>query len=227
MQPIVIDTETTGVDVSKDAIVEIAAVYKDASGEERIFESFCNPGSPIPPTAMAVHHITDDMVAQADTPTVVLDHFAASLKGLRPVFVAHNAEFDREIIGRIRPGIRDVPWICTWRCALHLWPEAPAFGNQVLRYWKGVNPEIPIELYPHRALYDVIVTEAILQEMLKTTTLETLIDLTNKPALLQRIKFGKHRGSLWSEVPKDYLRWVSNQNMDRDVIHTAKHWLNQ
>lgn len=42
-------------------------------------------------------------------------------------------------------------------------------------------------------------------------------------------KFGKHKGTLWSQVPRDYLDWVVNKSdfTDEDVLYTARHYLEQ
>ncbi|MGD2005016.1 MAG: 3'-5' exonuclease [Flavobacteriaceae bacterium] len=61
------DLETTGIDISKDRIVEMAAIKlnPDGSKEERLW--LVNPEQPIPPEASAVHGITDDKVAHEPT----------------------------------------------------------------------------------------------------------------------------------------------------------------
>lgn len=60
------DLETTGVDKVNDKIVEIAIVRFD--GDKRYeFQSYINPGMPIPAGATEVHGITDEMVK--DKPT--------------------------------------------------------------------------------------------------------------------------------------------------------------
>ena len=44
-------------------------------------------------------------------------------------------------------------WICTWKCALRLWPSSPGFSNQVLRYWRmpeGLDRDIGLPV--HRAM---------------------------------------------------------------------------
>ena len=60
LRPIYYDTETTGIKAEKERIIEIAA-YDPV--RKRQFEKFVNPGFPIPPEAIAIHHITDEMVA--------------------------------------------------------------------------------------------------------------------------------------------------------------------
>jgi hypothetical protein len=40
------------------------------------------------------------------------------------------------------------------------------------------------------------------------------------------IKFGKHRGTKWTDIPPDYLKWICRQeDMDADVRFTARHHL--
>lgn len=64
-RPIVFfDLETTGVDTSKDRIVEISMVKIMPDGEEITKTRRINPGMPIPPEATAVHGITDDDVKE-------------------------------------------------------------------------------------------------------------------------------------------------------------------
>jgi len=61
------DLETTGTDISKDRIVEIAIVKRlpDHSQENKVWR--IHPEQPIPAEASAVHGITDAMVANAPT----------------------------------------------------------------------------------------------------------------------------------------------------------------
>lgn len=63
-KPIVFfDLETTGIDIIHDRIVEISIIKVMPSGEEIEKTRRVNPGIPIPPEATAVHHITDEDVA--------------------------------------------------------------------------------------------------------------------------------------------------------------------
>lgn len=66
-KPIVFfDLETTGVDVTKDHIVEISIIKILPTGEEIEKTRRINPGIKIPPEATAVHHITDEDVVGTD-----------------------------------------------------------------------------------------------------------------------------------------------------------------
>lgn len=103
------DTETTGLSVEKDDIVQIGAVRvlngRIVKGEK--VETYVNPGRPIPPASTRIHHVTDDHVAGA--PDIAragkdLHHFSRNA-----VLVAHNAPFD---IGLLRKTAAqsDVTW---------------------------------------------------------------------------------------------------------------------
>jgi len=61
------DLETTGLDVEKDRIVQMALIRIEPGGARRTFETLVNPERPIPPEASAVHGITDADVR--DQPT--------------------------------------------------------------------------------------------------------------------------------------------------------------
>lgn len=222
---IVTDTETTGLDPSVDRIVEIATVWFEGEEDKQVsLHSLCNPNRDIPPEVMAVHHITNEMVAKCQPYDVIVEEV---LGWAHPLYiVAHNAEFDQ---GFIKPLIDSNPkWICTYRCAMHLWPDAPGHSNQTLRYWLKLQLDnvLPTDLYPHRALYDTIVTAHMFKKMLETHTLEQLYELTNTPILLKTCKFPKYRGVLWKDVPHNYLQWIlRNPDMDKDVRYTAKYYL--
>jgi DNA polymerase-3 subunit epsilon len=63
-KPIVFfDLETTGTSVVNDRIVQISYLKISVDGTETERNYYVNPGMPIPPQATAVHHITNEMVA--------------------------------------------------------------------------------------------------------------------------------------------------------------------
>ena len=53
------DLETTGVDVERDRIVQIAVIRVEPGGERATFKSLVDPERPIPPEATRIHGITD------------------------------------------------------------------------------------------------------------------------------------------------------------------------
>ena len=113
---VVVDTETTGINSDKDAIIELGMVlfeYDEETGQAfRVLASFDqleDPGFPIPPESMAVHGITDEMVAgrRIDNASV-----AKFLEGVTLV-VAHNAKFDRVFLEKRLPVFESLPWGCS------------------------------------------------------------------------------------------------------------------
>ena len=56
------DLETTGINISRDRIVEVSFLKVFPNGEEEIKSKRVNPGMPIPPQSTAIHGITDEDV---------------------------------------------------------------------------------------------------------------------------------------------------------------------
>lgn len=228
---IVIDTETTGFDPEKDRVVDIAGVMvSGARGKYRsevILNQLIDPGIPIPPEAMGIHHILDREVKGKPKLSAVL------ARGLHPyipfVPAAHNAKFDSSFVP-LEEGFdeKEIDWICTWRCAQHLWPDAPGYSNQTLRYWLKLFKEPYLDATPvHRAKADAIVTAGILERMLETCSVDDLLDKTKRPITQRLIRFGMHRGVEWAAVPRSYLGWILGKpagEFDPDVVHTARHY---
>lgn len=234
----VIDFETTG--TPEDAVKAICEVgYTDVfpgtDAEPSMFDQpgnnlsgptsfLVNPGHPIPPVTRAIHHISDADVADAIPPSEAL---RVLMQDMQPgdMFAAHNAEFEQTFFSG-----GNHPWICTFKCAQHLYPEAPRHANQVLRYWLGLDDQAGFEVSkampPHRAGPDTYVTAYLLLELLKKASPEELLRLTTAPVLLKTVTFGKYRGRQWKDLPHDYLNWIVNMSdLGEDEKHTARHYL--
>ncbi len=176
----VIDLETTGQAPPQHGVLEIGwqDVALSESGRWELFGEggtrMVNPGRPIPPITQAIHHIREEDVADApwwhDVARPILDPWPRRL-----ALAAHRASFEEQFC---TPALtRGADWVCTWKCALRLWPEAPSFSNQVLRYWR--NPE-GLEhdrgLPAHRAFPDAYVTAHHLRDMLNEASVAQLIE---------------------------------------------------
>ena len=136
---------------------------------------------------------------------------------------AHRVEFERRwctdrLTGRL-------PWVCTWKCSLRLWPGLPSHSNQALRYERRpAGLDRALGLPAHRAGPDAYVTAHHLRDMLAEASLAQLIAWTREPALLVRIPYGPMRGRLWRDMDGAFLDEVLSRNTDRDVRFTARHW---
>jgi DNA polymerase-3 subunit epsilon len=110
------DTETTGVNVDRDRIVQAALVNGAAPGGETASTWLIDPGVPIPPGATRVHGITDEHVRTGGrAPAEALAEVAAALRGAVeagvPV-VAFRAGFDCTLLSYEleRHGIPQPDW---------------------------------------------------------------------------------------------------------------------
>ena len=226
MNLIVLDTETSDLDPEKGAkLLEIAWIELSHTGQhwERTNSNEFYIEQPssiiINPHAQAAHHIKTDMLTAERGAISRYEAIRTLLSQIEPstILVAHNADFDSKFL----PEIHASPWICTFRSAKHIWPGAPGYGNQVLRYWLKLEPELPTGKFPHQALYDVSVTTSILLKMLEHHTPEELLKLSKTPVRLKTITFGKHRGQDFNNLPLDYVQWLSRQpDLDADLKHT-------
>ncbi|QPH54179.1 3'-5' exonuclease [Pontivivens ytuae] len=97
---VVFDSETTGLDPAKDAVVQLAGV-RVVNGrvvEGEVFDHLVDPGRPIPPVAIRVHGVTNEMVAGAPPLAKIGHDFHEFARGA--VLVAHNAPFDLAFLKR-------------------------------------------------------------------------------------------------------------------------------
>lgn len=89
---IVLDTETTGLDYTKERMVEFAAVRLENGKIKDKFQTLINPQQHIRKSSIAIHGITPDMVADAPTEAEIMPKILEFI-GDYPI-VAHNAIFD-------------------------------------------------------------------------------------------------------------------------------------
>lgn len=215
------DFETTGIptETDKHAIVEIGRCELTVWEAGKTFVDapytvLCNPGRPMPHEAMAVHHITDAMVADA---TGDVSFIAES-----DYFAAHKADYE---LSFYQP---KVPVICTYKVALRLWPDAASHSLQFLRYFLDLKANEMMAMPPHRAGPDAYLCALLMERIVKEqrVSLDDMVRWSAGPALLPRVNFGKHKGAKWEDLPTDYLKWiVDKSDMDRDVKANARHHL--
>jgi len=205
MRPIFYDTETTGVRAEKDRIVEIAA-YDPV--ENRVFESFVNPGCPISLDATAIHRITDAMVASAPSFAQVGLDFAEFCQG-EIVLIAHNNDgfdvhFLREEYKRHSLAFPQWKFLDSLKWARRYRPDIPRHTLQFLREIYCIA-----ENNAHRALEDVKVLAEVFACMTDDLPFHEVYKLLNRTRQLQHMPFGKHQGKPLAQLPKDYVTWLA------------------
>ena len=205
LRPIFYDTETTGVRPEKDRIVEIAA-YDPLN--DRSFEKLINPGCSIPADATAIHHITNEMVANAPSFAEVAHDFISFCEG-EAVLIAHNNDaFDLHFLkaefSRHQVSMPSWQFLDSLKWARRYRRDLPRHTLQFLREMY----EIPAN-NAHRALDDVTVLHKVFTYMTGDLTMEQILSLLSRPKDLLHMPFGKYQGTPLKDIPRDYVKWLS------------------
>lgn len=106
---VVIDTETTGLDVGRDRVVEIGAVRLEtcAPGPQPVYSETIDPGVPIPEASIRIHGIADADVAGAQKFPERIADFAAWAGPA--VVVGYSIGFDLAVL-KAEHERHGVPW---------------------------------------------------------------------------------------------------------------------
>ena len=237
MRIIFLDTETTG-NSDTDRLCQLAV--KERYIDEPLINALYKPPVPISIESMAIHHITERMVA--DKPAFSDAPEYTGLKDLlesdEAIVVAHNATFDSAMLAR--EGIVPRQTICTYKLAYALDPSdiLPNYRLQYLRYLLDLD----VEAEAHDAWGDVLVLEALFErfaEKMKErhgteeAALSAMLAISARPLLFTTLRFGKYNGKKIEEVVKtdqDYLEWLLREKEkdpagEADWIYTLKHYL--
>ena len=224
----VIDLETTGNSFTDGGVVEIGWQDVALDGEDGWVlrgppqARLVNPGNPISAATSAIHHIIDEDVAAAPSGQAVAGDILRAVPGPAPLaLVAHRAAFEQRWCTRALTG--GMPWICTWKTALRIWPEAPGHSNQGLRYWRRPSGlDRALGLPAHRAGPDAYVTAFHLRDMLAAASPEQLIEWSAQPGLLSRVPYGRLRGRRVRDLADEDLdALLASERPDGDLGFTA------
>ena len=75
----IFDLETTGLNITKDRIVEIAVIKINVDGSEESYSKRVNPEMPIPLETSMIHGIYDEDIKDAPTFATIADELVAFL----------------------------------------------------------------------------------------------------------------------------------------------------
>lgn len=244
------DTETTGINHAR--CIQLAYKRIDASTmkEEAEKHVMIKPPIPIEIGAMAVHHITEDAVKDCPTFSEILAPVQALVNTC--CLVAHNAAFDIQTFKNEGVNVDDVVHICTYKLAVHLYPDFENHKLQYLRYALGVDKPEFHTMQTHDARTDVLVLEAVFNQLLwdfiekkydkkeydenvVLEMLELMAKISKDPILYPKIRFGKYRGKTFDELrlrDKKYLEWLLDNEtrkplgeQDENLTFTIRHYL--
>ncbi|MGI6238502.1 MAG: PolC-type DNA polymerase III [Christensenellales bacterium] len=161
---VVLDVETTGLNTTRDEIIEIGAVRIENGVEVAEFSQLINPGRSLPEKIVEITGITTAMLHGMPTADEIAPKFAAFIEGA--VLTAHNASFDMAFIKRLlaRAGVPfDYPVLDTLALARNLYPHSRNHKLGTLCKMLG----IPLT-NAHRAVHDARATAQMLLQSLET-----------------------------------------------------------
>lgn len=216
MKAIIFDTETTG--INEPALCEAAWLEVDAPGTLLAGQQFTgrfNPGKPIEFGAMAVHHITNEDVA--DSP----DPMEFALPDGVEYIIGHNVDFDWKVIGEPK-----VKRICTLAFSRKLWPDDSHTLGAMLYRLKGASAKATVQ-GAHSALADVNICRTILIHILakiqEPADWEELWKQSELARIPEVMAFGKHKGAKIKDIPSDYKGWLLRQpDVDPYLVKALK-----
>ena len=229
---VVFDTETTGINTSRDDIVELASVLHRAG--EKTHSRFCTNALPmvrVGKEAEKVHGWSYEMLEkiEASPSSTVSKLWWEGVKkranGDEIVLCCHNAKFDIAMMEKHIPSIPDFPYICTYIAASRLYPHNTRHTLECL--YKDLGCPVDPSLTAHSAMSDCIMAFRILQQIQKITgkTYAELAKWCMEPEYREVWPIGKeYKGLLTKEVPTSFLQWclTKEDTMMADVVYTAK-----
>jgi exodeoxyribonuclease X len=221
-----LDTETTGVDPETVHICEVAFLLSTYEGFIRtpendiLLQELILPPEPVPPEASAIHHITNNMLA--DKPSIEdISGEIAEIVDKADFLCAHNMPFDFTILNRQLPEVfgkigEDMK-LDSLRLSRHVWPSIPSHSLQALRYRFDLDADITGDA--HRAMFDSELARSLVEYILHSDIVTPdnwadLITYTQSALEVKIFSFGKYRGKLVEDIAvqdRDYIKWLMRQ----------------
>ncbi len=205
--------------------VSAAAVHSDRDPIAAWGHTLIRPPCPISPLASARHHITDATVAAAPS----WESARANMKGLDRLtgWVAHGAGAARALTGF------EGTWMCSERLARHLYPAAPSYDCQALRYWLGLETGLSQEDAPHRALARALVCAMLFAAELQALAERCITEPAVIAAFAERAVLsetpgrGEYAAIPWGAIPAQVLQslFEGENDLDEDATLSLRHEL--
>ena len=208
---LIIDTETTG--LTEPRPVEVAWLnLKDITSLKIVqeFEQKYNPEKPIEFGAMSTHYILDEDVA--DKPS----YKTFEIPDETEYIIGHNIDYDWEVVNK-----PDVKRIDTLALSRRIWKDAGSHSLSALIYMLAKDKrKVRDRLkFAHSAMTDVKMCWFLLNKILKEIDVKSWDDLwsiSEEYRIPETMPFGKHKGTLISELPPDYIQWAIANLKDID-----------
>lgn len=211
MTALILDTETD----SKIDPRPIQVAYINPDNGDR-FMKYYHSGRDICPATMAVHHISNEDVA---------DKQLFNFLEVPPMdyMIGHNIDYDWRVIGE-----PDCKRICTLALARSLFPEwsGHSLGACVYHILPAVKAK-KLTKDAHDALADVEANWEVYKHICATLAIgeddyESVWAASEDARIPNVMPFGKHRGVPMNELPANYVSWALTNLTDIDTyLRTA------
>lgn len=241
MALIFLDVESSGSDVDNDKMIQLAFL-KQKDDEVESYNDLCFTNGKMSYTAMGIHHITPEMVAEACI-AIETESYKALEKENSELnyFITHNNTLDVAMLEN-EGMVLKMKRIDTDVCARHLLKDAENYKLQTLRYQYGLyrkEKEVARKfginaIRAHDALGDALLHHLLFELLLEKVNgdVNALVTLTDTPVLLEIITFGKYKDQdmtfeeLFQTDPMDFV-WMYTHTATRwkDLENTVEHWL--
>ena len=236
MKIILLDTETTGM-AEKDRICQLSFLVLNEDGDiEEIHDDVCKPPLPISYDAMAIHHITPEMIEDKleCTQTKAYKRLL-ELNHPSNLIVIQNAAFDLSMLSK-EGFTSQMSLLDTFRILRAYYPQEGSFSLQYKRYQWGLYKEEEaiarkhgITINAHDALGDVIVLKHLFERLCEEHSMPKMILLCSQPIILSHIPYGKHKGKKFVDVAlsdrQDIQYMLNTNNIDEDIKASILHAL--
>ncbi|MEY9199098.1 DNA polymerase-3 subunit epsilon [Sinorhizobium fredii] len=221
---IIVDTETTGLDLRDDEVVEIGIVaitYDQSDNFVRViglFEGLREPDNPMSPDAINITGLSPEMLKGKTINQAALRDIVEKAS----LVIAHNAAFDRPMCEKLHPAFAEKAWACSateipWRT---LGYEGAKLGY--LLYQSGLFHK------GHRALEDCYALLSVLnvpQKKSEMNGLQLLLRSARQTRVLLEATapfelraFFKNRGFRWRSHPvRRWIKEVSEVESETEV----------
>lgn len=150
---VVLDVETTGLDYTRERIIEFAAVKLEDGKIVDTFETLINPHQHIRKSSQAIHGISEEDLEGAPEEEEIYPKIFEFLEGA--TIVAHNAIFDFSFLNRASKRLYNKPlennYVDTQMMFKEVYPQYESCGLDSLVSVFGANNE-----HRHRAMGDAM-----------------------------------------------------------------------
>lgn len=157
----IVDTETTGLSATDEPIsvgvvlLEVDATDGDLLREVDFYYGRRMPSVPINPAAQAVHGISLTQLTGQVFDFMRLHKLLYSAD----LLIAHNADFDRRMLSRVKPKVENLAWACSMNSLAGEWSRLTGGRRSLQAICDSLSIDRP---EPHDALADCRALQAAL-----------------------------------------------------------------